>query len=252
MNQPPPAPTSATFDPSATPRYVHHLVRLRPLIAIRRVEQARSSRIEELRFRVLRLRRRGGRGRRGRRGGKAGKAGSGKARRHHDDDSRATRHGLSLPARPVQLSSRSCLGLPNDPTTRHRIGRQDRVQLVAVEQPAREHELPDRFAALHRFLGDLRRRRVADVRAEGRGRRRAAFEQLAGARFVGRDAVDAARAEHLHRLAQNRRRVNRVPGDHRHHHVQLELTGLARDRDRRVAAHHLKADLIHHLGVPTG
>ena len=62
-----------------------------------------------------------------------------------------------------------------------------------------------------------------------------------------RDPVDAAQAEHLHRLAQNRRRVQRVPRDDRHHHVELELTGLARDRDRRVAAHHLEADLVHHL-----
>ena len=39
-----------------------------------------------------------------------------------------------------------------------------------------------------------------------------------------------------------------VPGDDRHHHVQLELPGLGRGEYRRVAAVHLIADLVHHLG----
>ena len=38
-----------------------------------------------------------------------------------------------------------------------------------------------------------------------------------------------------------------VPRDHRHHHVELELTGFRRHRDRRVAPYHLEADLVHHL-----
>ena len=78
-------------------------------------------------------------------------------------------------------------------------------------------------------LGDLRRRGVADVRAERRGERGAAIEQLAAARRVGGDAVDAARPAAT-RIASRRmrRRVQRVPRDDRHHDVQLELAGVGR------------------------
>ena len=42
-----------------------------------------------------------------------------------------------------------------------------------------------------------------------------------------------AEPQRLHRIAKNRRRVQRIPRDDRHHHVQLELTGFAGERDRR-------------------
>ncbi len=41
--------------------------------------------------------------------------------------------------------------------------------------------------------------------------------------------------------------MQRVPRDHRHHHVQLELPCLGGGADGGVAADHLVADLVHHL-----
>ena len=127
--------------------------------------------------------------------------------------------------------------LAGDAASGHRFDGQDRVERCIVEQAAFAHEVADRSAGAQRLLGDLRRRGVADVRAERRGDRGAAIEQFAGARAVSRHAVDGPHAEHEHRLRQDGGRVQGVPRDDRHHDVQLELPCLARHGDRGVAAH---------------
>ena len=119
---------------------------------------------------------------------------------------------------------------------------------VGGQQAALAHELADAPAGLDGGLGDVGRFSVPDVRAEGGGDGGAAIEQLAAARFVGLDAGDAARVEDAHRVAEDARRVQRVPGDHRHHHVQLELAAVRGGQDRGIAADHLVADLVDHLG----
>ena len=137
---------------------------------------------------------------------------------------------------------------PGNPRRRHRLGRQDVRQLVFRDQPALPDDVRDGAAGLDGGLGDLGGRRVADVGAERRGDGRAAIEQLAAARLVGLDAAHAPFGEHGHGVPENRRRVQRVPGHDRHHHVQLELPGGAGGEDRGVAAPDLLADLIDHLG----
>jgi hypothetical protein len=111
----------------------------------------------------------------------------------------------------------------------------------------REHEIPDRGPCSHRLLRELRGLRVAKVRTERRRHRGAAIEQFAAASLVGLNAVDGARAKDVHRVAKNRRRVQRVPRDHGHHDVELELTRFGRSGNRRVTAQHLKAHLVHHF-----
>jgi hypothetical protein len=86
------------------------------------------------------------------------------------------------------------------------------------------------------------------MRAQRRRERGAAIEQLARACFVDAQAVDAARVQHAHRLTEDAGCVQRVPGDDRHHHVQLELPRVGRGKHGRIAADHLVTNLIHHFG----
>src|SRR5207249_8073879 len=89
----------------------------------------------------------------------------------------------------------SCLSRSHDPPSGHRFSRQNRVEAILVQQTALEHELANRSAALHRLLRDFRRRRITDIRTERGCCRGAAFEQLARARLVRGDPVDAAQPE---------------------------------------------------------
>ena len=103
-----------------------------------------------------------------------------------DRQSRLTRADLGLPSRPHSR--------PLPPVIPPRViasAERIRSSRVASSRPAFEDEVTNRSAGLHRFLGDLRRRRVADVRTQRRRRRGAAVEQFAGPRLVRRDAVDA-------------------------------------------------------------
>ncbi len=188
-------------------------------------------------------------------GGKGRMGGNGRMGKQQRDGPDQRFHFLPPPASPVpsclsrpsRPSSLSCPLFSDDSAPSHGLHRQDLVQPRLVEQAAFQHDGADRLAALHRFLRDVRRRRVAKIRAERSGGGRAAIEQLARTRLVARDPVNAAQTEHLQRLAQDPGRVQRVPRDDRHHHVELELTGLGRDGHRRVASHHLEADLVHHF-----
>jgi hypothetical protein len=86
------------------------------------------------------------------------------------------------------------------------------------------------------------------VGAERGGDRGAAVEQLARAIGVSLDAGDAPCLHDVHRPRENVRGVQRVPRHDRHHHVQFELSTIGGGQDRSIAADHLIADLIHHLG----
>jgi hypothetical protein len=86
------------------------------------------------------------------------------------------------------------------------------------------------------------------MRAQRGCQRGAPIEQFTAAVFVSLDAVDAPRLKNSHGAGENPGCVNAVPGNHRHHHVQFQLAVIGRRQDRRVAADHLVADLVHHLG----
>ena len=189
VNQPPPAPRSATTDAVGDPQRVHDLIGLLPLVAIGRFEQPEILRREQsaLAASAAALRRL----RRQRRRRQARRARSdAQARRSATPTTPSLRAYLPRPAFAARPASSL---LPTIPP--RVIASTDRISssCVGVEQTALEHELADRPAGLHRLLRDLGRRRVADVRAERRRGRGAAIEQLARARRVGRDAVDAAR-----------------------------------------------------------
>jgi hypothetical protein len=138
---------------------------------------------------------------------------------------------LSLP--------RSCI-VARHARGRHRLGGEDPVESIRRDQAALLHEIPNRAAGSDGGLGDVGRLSVADVGAQRRGHGGAAIEQLAAAIGVRPDARDGARLQHPHGFPEDARGVNRVPGDHRHHHVQLELPGLGGRQDGRVAAEHLQ------------
>jgi hypothetical protein len=130
----------------------------------------------------------------------------------------------------------------------HRLRRENSRKLPSVDQPSFAGQLRDAAPCLHRLLRDFRRRGVPDIGAQRRSNGRTAIEQLARALRVSTDAVDAPHAERIHRAPENGSRVNRVPRDHRHHHVQLELAGFAGAGNRLIAAAYLVADLVDHLG----
>src|SRR5687768_10617792 len=81
---------------------------------------------------------------------------------------------------------------------RHILGRQYLIELLLIQQSALGDDLPDWLAGAHRFLGNVGRRRVSDVRTQRRRDRGAAIHQLARSLGIGLDAVDTARAQYLH------------------------------------------------------
>ena len=58
---------------------------------------------------------------------------------------------------------------------------------------------------------------------------------------------DASVGEGAHGIAENRRGMQGIPRDDRHHHVEFQLAGISGRRDRGVAAHHLVTHLVDHL-----
>ncbi len=65
---------------------------------------------------------------------------------------------------------------------------------------------------------------------------------------IGGDSLDALDAKRGRRRPKDARRMQRVPRNDRHHHVQLELAGLAGHGHGDVTSHHLITHLIDHLG----
>ena len=126
----------------------------------------------------------------------------------------------------------------------------DRIRSSSVASIRRRSRTicANRLSCRDRLLRDLGGLLVSKIRTERRRERGTALEQLASARFVSGDAIHRAHCERTHRVAQNRGRMQRVPRDDRHHHIQLELSGLRSHADGRVAADDLKADLVDHLG----
>ena len=142
MNQPPPAPRSATTDPSAMLQRVHDLIGLLPLIAIGRLEQAEILRREQTRL-GLAAAGVGGRGRSGQ--AEAGRRADGRSatRGKRLDRDRLVPPHLSSPVLHLpDLPARSVS--PDDSASRHGLDREDLVELLGVEQAAFEHELADR------------------------------------------------------------------------------------------------------------
>ena len=176
MNQPPPAPRSATVDPSAIAERVHDLIGLLPRVAIGPLEQAQILRREQPPVALLRC------------------CGDGRLRRRCDHGHRPPRpRGSSATARPGRVASVAASSLwslrPRHPRCRAASSPRptgSRRAVGLVEQAALEHEVANRPAGRDRLLRDLGGRRVADVRAERGGGGRAAIEQLAARARVGR------------------------------------------------------------------
>ncbi len=111
----------------------------------------------------------------------------------------------------------------------------------------RQRDFPHGLAGRERFLGDLCCRVVADHRRE-RGHHRETFlDHLLAVLFVGFDPDDALLGERRYHAGAESNRFQQPERHHRHHHVELEISRLATDRDRRVAADHVRRHLQHGL-----
>jgi hypothetical protein len=114
--------------------------------------------------------------------------------------------------------------LPGHTGRCHGFGRQDLVELRLGEQLTLAHEILDRSACLDRRLGDVGGCRIPNVGTERRRESRAAIEQLVASFLVGARLRDAPVQQDAHGIGHDARRMNGVPGDDRHHDIQLELT----------------------------
>src|SRR6185436_13607571 len=83
----------------------------------------------------------------------------------------------AMPAH-AHATTASLMLLTDDPSLRHRLYRQDFVELFRVEEFPLEHQVANRSAGPDRFLRDVRRRGVTDIRTERGGRRGAPIEEL--------------------------------------------------------------------------
>src|SRR5690242_14313793 len=68
---------------------------------------------------------------------------------------------------------------------RHRPQIEDFVEFLSLQQPLLHHQLADRHVLCHRFLGELRRLRVADLRRERRDERGTSLQPVRALRGVG-------------------------------------------------------------------
>jgi hypothetical protein len=137
--------------------------------------------------------------------------------------------------------------VPRHAGGRHCLGRENLVQLRLAQQAALEHQRTDRPPGLDRQFGNLGCLSVPDIWTEGCRDGGAAIEQLAASVYVRFDASHAALVEDPDRVGEDPSRVQRIPRDDRHHHVQFELSCIGAGEDRGVAAEHLVADLVDHL-----
>ena len=113
-----------------------------------------------------------------------------------------------------------------------------RVELLlgdpsVVDEPHLQDDLADRLAFGQRLLGDGGRVLVAQVAVQRRDDRRRRLRILAAPLHIGIDAVHAAVGEQARRVGQQADRLEQVAGDHRQHHVELEV---ARDPPNAMAA----------------
>jgi hypothetical protein len=138
--------------------------------------------------------------------------------------------------------------LPRDSWRRHGPGRQNFVQSGVGEHLPFANEIPDRTPCCNRRLGDLGGCRVSDVRAQRGCQRRAAIEQLTTPLFVGLQGGDAPLLHDPHGVGQDTGRVNGVPGDDRHHHIELELSRVGCGENGGITTVNLETHLIDHLG----
>ena len=126
---------------------IHDQIRLLPLVAVGRFEQAEILRRETARPFVavccgFWAGSAGGRG-------EARDRASSSRRDEGAGAARATREPLhDGPPSPVLPASLSAASSPDDAAARHRLDRQDLVEPCGVEQPALEHEIADRPAGL--------------------------------------------------------------------------------------------------------
>jgi hypothetical protein len=65
--------------------------------------------------------------------------------------------------------------------------------------------------------------------------------------LVRSDPGHAPLLQHTHGVREDPAGVNGVPGDDRHHHVELELATVCGRHHGRIAADDLVADLVHHF-----
>src|SRR5207302_6588343 len=84
------------------------------------------------------------------------------------------------------------------------------LQVLALENALFDDQLPHGDVLRHRFLGELSRLRVADLRGQSRNQRRAALEPVLALRRVGLDALDAPFRECARGIGENRHREQQI------------------------------------------
>ena len=125
---------------------------------------------------------------------------------------------------------------------RHRL-----VELASVTIFFSSRTVAHPHAARDRFLEDLGRLGVADLRSEGRHDGGRLLEVVSALLRVGRDAVDAARPDDRQEVEEELRPAGQVVGEQRHHDVQVELAAADGELVGRVEADHLEAQHVQAL-----
>src|SRR6266568_606181 len=122
-----------------------------------------------------------------------------------------------------------------------------RGELARIEVSALDDDLPDRAAFGERLLGHRGRLVVPEVPVERRDDRGRTLGVLPHPRLVRLDTRDAAVGEQPRHRGQQPDRLQQVAGHHRKHDVELEVALRPGERDRRVVADDLRADLPYRL-----
>src|SRR5207248_6952041 len=116
----------------------------------------------------------------------------------------------------------------------HLAGTNVAVELLALEETKFEAGLPQRLILHIRFVSDLGRFVVADVRTEGGDEHEGAVHVLRNLFAVRLDAHHAVLGKGVARVAQQPHRVEEIVDDHRLEDVELKVALRPREGNRRV------------------
>src|SRR5262245_50990643 len=128
--------------------------------------------------------------------------------------------------------------------TRHGNGIEHAGNLLLRQELPLAHQLDDAPAGSHRLARQLGRTVVANDRIECRHGADAVLEIVTADVRVRGNAVDALHPQRIGRIHEHRLRLEDTRRDHRLEHVELQLAGFSRKRDRKIAPDHAEA---HHI-----
>ena len=123
----------------------------------------------------------------------------------------------------------------------------DLVEFLLRHESLLKNYVIDGSVGLESLLGDLRAGLVTDVRIEGGNYSDGILDHVIASLFVYRDALDALVLEGVDGVGEPGQALEEALGDHRLHHVELELACLRRESNGGIVADDLEADLIRHL-----